>query len=202
MHIQIRATEEQKTILLQKNIDPNFKISWFTNEILSTDGYVDLLFDGDISIYSEISNKPIIINSITKTCESLPNNYCRINAWNGFLEKDKIELAYIPNSLASSFEKILNGLGFEVLHVPDIVGMISPRAISMIINEAYFGLEDKISSKKDFDIAMKLGTNYPFGPFEWAEKIGLKYVASLLLELSKTDSKYIPSSLLLQEAKF
>ena len=29
-------------------------------------------------------------------------------------------------------------------------------------------------------MAMKLGTNYPYGPFEWADKIGLENVCELL----------------------
>ena len=60
----------------------------------------------------------------------------------------------------------------------------------MIINEAYYTFEDDVSTKKEIDIAMKLGTNYPFGPFEWSEKIGLKNIYDLLLQLSKTDSRY------------
>ena len=43
----------------------------------------------------------------------------------------------------------------------------------MIINEAYFTWEAGTSTKEEIDIAMKLGTGYPYGPFEWGEKIGL-----------------------------
>ena len=200
MHIQIRATEEQKAILSQKNIKPEYKISWFKDEIVVADAYIDLI-DDNHSTFLTIISQPVIFNSIVNTCENYSNNFCRINAWNGFLEKDKIEAATLLISSKPIFEKILNGLGFEVLFVPDILGLISPRAISMIINEAYFGLEDEISSKKDIDTAMKLGTNYPYGPFEWGEKIGLSKIATLLIELSKTDARYTPSTLLLQEAK-
>ena len=70
----------------------------------------------------------------------------------------------------------------------------------MIINEAYFALESNISTKEEIDIAMKLGTNYPFGPFEWSKKIGLKKIYLLLNELSKQDKRYEPSTLLTNEA--
>ncbi len=201
MHIQIRASEEQKDIFLQKNINPDFKISWFTDKIIDADAYIDLMCNNKNDVFVEELTKPVIMNSVIGTCESLPNNYCRINAWNGFLEKSKIEAATLSKFLEPSFNEIFNGLGFEILFVSDIIGMVSPRAISMIINEAYFGLEDGISTKNDIDTAMKLGTNYPFGPFEWGAKIGLTNVVKLLIELSKTDSRYTPSSLLLQEAK-
>ena len=60
----------------------------------------------------------------------------------------------------------------------------------MIINEAYFALGENVSSKDEIDVAMKLGTNYPYGPFEWSKKIGLNRVYSLLEKLSETDSCY------------
>jgi 3-hydroxybutyryl-CoA dehydrogenase len=64
--------------------------------------------------------------------------------------------------------------------VKDQPGLITARVIAMIINEAYFSIEDGIASKEDIDLAMKLGTNYPFGPFEWCEKIGKKNIVRLL----------------------
>ncbi|MDD4975330.1 MAG: 3-hydroxyacyl-CoA dehydrogenase family protein [Bacteriovorax sp.] len=59
-----------------------------------------------------------------------------------------------------------------------------PRTIAMIINEAYFALGDKLASATAIDLAMKNGVNYPLGPIEWGEKIGLHNIAQLLEELS------------------
>lgn len=58
-----------------------------------------------------------------------------------------------------------------------------PRVISMIINEAFFSLEEKMASVEDIDTAMKFGVNYPLGPFEWAEKIGHDKIIQVLDEL-------------------
>ena len=69
----------------------------------------------------------------------------------------------------------------------------------MIINEAYFALEDNVSSKAEIDTAMKLGTNYPYGPFEWASVIGTENILTLLQKLYLTDSRYKPSQLLITE---
>jgi 3-hydroxybutyryl-CoA dehydrogenase len=60
------------------------------------------------------------------------------------------------------------------------VGMLTPRIIGMIINEAYYTLQEGTASKTDIDLGMKLGTNYPKGPFEWAELWGLAEVRRLL----------------------
>src|ERR1700710_2457559 len=48
------------------------------------------------------------------------------------------------------------------------------RVVAMIINEAYYALDAGVSSKESIDLAMKLGTGYPYGPFEWADRIGLR----------------------------
>lgn len=60
----------------------------------------------------------------------------------------------------------------------------------MIVNEAFFALGEGVSTKSEIDVAMKLGTNYPYGTFEWCERIGLEKVHNLLEKLAKTDSRY------------
>ncbi len=77
--------------------------------------------------------------------------------------------------------------------------MVSPRVISMIVNEAWFALQEGVSSREEIDIAMQLGTNYPYGPFAWGEKIGLKKIVSLLTRLSAQNPRYQVADLLLQE---
>jgi 3-hydroxybutyryl-CoA dehydrogenase len=47
---------------------------------------------------------------------------------------------------------------------------------------------------------MKLGTSYPYGPFEWSTKIGLTRIYELLTELSSEDKRYTPAPLLEEEA--
>jgi len=49
-------------------------------------------------------------------------------------------------------------------------------------------------------VAMKLGTNYPFGPFEWSEKIGINKVFELLRSLSMENDRYTIAALLQQTA--
>lgn len=68
----------------------------------------------------------------------------------------------------------------------------------MIINEAYFTLGESVSSENEIDIAMKLGTNYPYGPFEWARLIGLRNIHSLLEKLTQEDIRYLPAPRLLK----
>lgn len=58
--------------------------------------------------------------------------------------------------------------------------MVMPRILCMLINEAAFALMENIATPADIDTAMKLGTNYPFGPVEWADRIGIRTVVSIL----------------------
>jgi 3-hydroxybutyryl-CoA dehydrogenase len=61
-------------------------------------------------------------------------------------------------------------------------------------------LEEKVSTKEEIDTAMKLGTSYPYGPFEWSRKIGVKNIFELLSVLAKTNARYEPAALLKDEA--
>lgn len=143
---------------------------------------------------------PVILNSVTTTLHEMKarGELVRINGWPGFLSRNIWEVSgRMTDRMTGIFEK----LGKTPLPVADEPGLVTARVISMIINEAYFALEEKVSSRDEIDIALRLGTNYPYGPFEWSRKIGLKNICTLLDKLGMTDKKYIPSPLLKKEAQ-
>ena len=107
------------------------------------------------------------------------------------------EIAGILNPAATI---VLEKLNKNPIAVADEPGLVAAKIIAMIINEAWFALGDGVSDKPAIDIAMKLGTNYPYGPFEWAEKIGLNNIYTLLQKLSLTDTRYQPSPMLVAAA--
>jgi 3-hydroxybutyryl-CoA dehydrogenase len=57
---------------------------------------------------------------------------------------------------------------------------VSLRVISCIVNEAFLALSEGVATAEDIDRAMKLGANYPKGPFEWVEEIGALRVVETL----------------------
>jgi len=71
-------------------------------------------------------------------------------------------------------------MNWDFKWVESRVGLVTPRVVFMIINEAYYTLQEGTASKEDIDAGMKLGTNYPYGPFEWAEKAGIQNVYETL----------------------
>jgi 3-hydroxybutyryl-CoA dehydrogenase len=167
------------------------------------DGYLDLLFDASeerIGILRNLSPKPIIINAVVPTLKEMKAPFVRLNAWAGFLNRPLAEVACGDENRKIEAEKIFSLLNKKTRWVADKPGFISARIIAQIVNEAYFALEEGVSTKKEIDIAMKLGTNYPFGPFEWCSKIGISNVFALLSKLSKTNQRYKPAELLAQEA--
>ncbi len=157
------------------------------------------LYNNEILPEFEFFNKPVFINSVVQTLQNLnaPGNIYRINGWATFLNRPVWEIAGTPNE---TVEAIFKSLSIKISFVKDEPGFIAARVIAMIINEAYFAVEDNVSSKAEIDIAMKLGTNYPLGPFEWVSKIGNKNILALLQQLYSTDSRYKPSELLIKES--
>ncbi len=143
---------------------------------------------------------PVFINSVTKTLSFInaKANIIRINAWPGFLEKEIWEIAGLISTEVATILKTVNK---KYITVDDEPGFVSARIIAMIINEAYFAKGENVSTETEIDIAMKLGTNYPYGPFEWSNIIGLKNIYQLLKKLTETDERYLPASEMENEIK-
>lgn len=86
----------------------------------------------------------------------------------------------------------------EAVIVADGPGLVRARVICCLINEAAGALLEGIASAEDIDKAMKLGTNYPYGPLEWADYIGVDTVLGVLTGLFNEwgEDRYRPSPLL------
>ncbi|MEJ7643184.1 MAG: 3-hydroxyacyl-CoA dehydrogenase family protein [Chryseolinea sp.] len=98
-------------------------------------------------------------------------------------------------------KRICSELKTDYLLVDDRVGLVTPRVVCMIINEAYYAAQDGTATRADIDLAMKLGTNYPYGPFEWSQRIGIKHVYELIeaLYIDTQDERYKICPLLKKE---
>ena len=141
-----------------------------------------------------------ILNAVIPSCEELGEGLIRLNAWPGFLARQLAEMAAPAKFDKAPVNNLMKALGRQPEWVPDTEGMLSPRVIASIINEAWFALEEGISTAEEIDTAMKMGTNYPFGPFEWGRKIGLKRILDLLDRLAMKQERYQPCPLLKKEA--
>lgn len=192
MQIIINATDAQYALLVEKCNKSEHSISQYkadSTEITQANLLIDACFEEDGGAFLSVTDTLVLVNAVITTSQHLPNNFVRFNGWNGFLGQAKLEIAGHPNSVEKC-TKILQSVGVDYLVSVDEIGMIGARVVAMMINEAYFALGEGVSSKEDINTAMKLGTNYPHGPFEWADLIGVQKIAQLLNALSKTDSRY------------
>ena len=122
--------------------------------------------------------------SLLKLVADFPGQIsCTLFGFNGlptFLNREIVEATVWRDQDKEKLQTICRQLQTKYLVVDDRVGMVTPRVIFMIINEAYYTFHEGTASREDIDHGMKLGTNYPFGPFEWSEKVGLNHVYELL----------------------
>jgi 3-hydroxybutyryl-CoA dehydrogenase len=111
------------------------------------------------------------------------DEYCTLIGFNGLptlFNRPVLEVSLYRQSDAEMLQRVCEQLGTEYQLVDDRVGMATPRILCMIINEACYTLQEGTASIQDIDLGMKLGTNYPKGPFEWANEIGIENVYKVL----------------------
>lgn len=193
MTVAILADELLKQEWNAKKIPGHVEVVWADSIrsllIIDADVYIDLLFDMDAERTGQLKKllpKPVIVNSVAYTTKAIGADFVRINAWPTLLQRSLTELVAPEGYDTTMIETVFD----KCQLVPDIPGMITARVIAMIVNEAYYTLGAEVSSKEEIDTAMKLGTNYPYGPFEWSERIGLKRIYELLKVLSRADARY------------
>jgi 3-hydroxybutyryl-CoA dehydrogenase len=96
----------------------------------------------------------------------------------------------------------LAALGFAPLPLADAPGLVVARTIAMLINEAADAVQQGVCSEAGADAAMKLGVNYPAGPFEWLSTWSASEVVRLLdaLDQHHRGERYRASPWLRQHA--
>jgi 3-hydroxybutyryl-CoA dehydrogenase len=79
----------------------------------------------------------------------------------------------------------LAALGFTPLAVADAPGLVVARTVAMLVNEAADAVLHGVCTSEGADAAMKLGVNYPAGPFEWLAGWSVEGVAAVLEALDR-----------------
>lgn len=130
-----------------------------------------------------------------------PQRVCGFGTFVPWAERALIEVApalQTEEGIVQQAEGIFRLLGKETEIVDDEVGLVFPRIVSLIINEAVFTVMEGTATPEDIDLAMKKGTNYPYGPLEWADRIGLDEVYAVIRGLQRDlgEERYRPAPLL------
>ncbi|MFJ8466497.1 3-hydroxyacyl-CoA dehydrogenase [Streptomyces swartbergensis] len=97
---------------------------------------------------------------------------------------------------------LFQALGKKVSVIGDVPGMIVARTVARIIDLAHDAVAKGVATEEDVDTAMRLGVNYPLGPFEWSRRLGRFWAYSLLddLHLRDPSGRYAPSLALYRHA--
>lgn len=213
MNILVIADAQRYEELQEKGLGKN-EVQWKTNleDVLSVKAFdlvIDTLFDDRLSnaaIYARNPEVPVLACMVKVSLAETMNhtafeqgfNIMGCNLLPGFITMPVTEVSVLDETQYSTLDNIMYQLGWEYRVVADAVGLVTPRVICMIINEAYLTAEEGTASREDIDISMKLGTNYPFGPFEWCERIGVKNVYEVLkaVQESANDGRFEVAALL------
>lgn len=80
-----------------------------------------------------------------------------------------------------------------------IARYVFARILSAIINEACHAIDDEVATPEDINTAMRLGTKYPLGPFDWMQQIEPELCIAWLNELTTHTGtgRYTPAPFLL-----
>jgi 3-hydroxybutyryl-CoA dehydrogenase len=152
---------------------------------------------------------PIVVSSVTVTLREMcgwvnrPQRLVGLGAFPTLLDGSLVELVrndITGDAPARDVEAFVAMLGKESTFVQDTPGMVLPRIIAALANEACFALMERVATAEDIDIAMKLGTNYPRGPVEWMNAIGVDQVYAVMVALHRYfgEDRYRPAPFLLR----
>ncbi|MGX9136032.1 3-hydroxyacyl-CoA dehydrogenase [Rummeliibacillus sp. JY-2-4R] len=120
----------------------------------------------------------------------------------------KMKLVEIVRGLETNDEtakiiaEVAQQMGKETVVIHEFPGFVTSRISALVGNEAFYMLQEGLGSPEDIDKAIKLGLNYPMGPFELADLVGLDARLNNLRYLhEKLGEKYRPAPLLEQYVK-
>ena len=86
----------------------------------------------------------------------------------------------------------------RISEISDVPGLVVMRTVAMLANEGADTVLHGVASAADVDTAMRAGVNYPRGPLQWADQLGLPAVLTTLehLQQASGEDRYRPSLLL------
>ncbi len=154
------------------------------SELLSA---ADVLFSFSEGLWPLFLEKkgqaPYFAEASTNVITQLGKGFASIFGFCGLptlLNRPLLEVSLYHEANRAKLAETCAALGTDYRVVEDRVGLVTPRVICMIVNEACYTLQEGTASIQDIDLAMKLGTGYPRGPFEWANAIGVARVHAVL----------------------
>lgn len=97
-----------------------------------------------------------------------------------------------------SVREVSEAMGKTFIEAKDSPGFAVNRILMPMINEGFHALQQGLASAKDIDQALKLGCNFPMGPLELADFVGIDVCLFVceILHRDLGDQKYAPAPLM------
>ncbi|MBM7619359.1 3-hydroxybutyryl-CoA dehydrogenase [Bacillus tianshenii] len=134
---------------------------------------------------------------------SFTNRPEKVIAMHFFNPVHKMKLVEIVRGLetsddtAEAIRSVAEKMGKETVVVNEFPGFVTSRISALVGNEAFYMLQEGVGTPEEIDKAIKLGLNYPMGPFELGDLVGLDTRLNNLKYLhEKLGEKYRPAPLL------
>ncbi|MFY4777315.1 3-hydroxyacyl-CoA dehydrogenase [Metabacillus sp. RGM 3146] len=186
----------QRADLIIEAVPENMSIKKEVFEMLDKYAKEDCIFASNTSTMS-----PTEIGSFTGRPE-------KVIAMHFFNPVHKMPLIEIVRGLetsdetAASIEMAAKQMRKETVTIKEFPGFVTSRISALVGNEAFYMLQEGVGTPEEIDKAIRLGLNYPMGPFELGDLVGLDTRLHNLNYLHKTlGEKYRPAPLLVQYVK-
>ena len=136
------------------------------------------MFTGNQILASNTSS--ISITQIAAAADKVvPGTSARVIGMHFFNPVPIMKLVEVIKGLQTSAETtqrvlaLSAAMGKTAVPANDRPGFVSNRVLMPMINEAFYALMEGVAEPKDIDDIMKLGCNFPMGPLNLADFIGL-----------------------------
>ena len=158
---------------------------------------LDLICSPEIVFASNTSSLPI-----TKLA-NCTNRADRFIGMHFFSPVPVMQLVEIIRGTSTSDEtydmavKLVRKINKEIINAPDHPGFLVNRILNVMLNESFYCVLDG-AAPEDVDKGMKMGCNFPMGPLELTDYVGVDVVYYVLCTLYDGfgDEKYKPCPLL------
>ncbi len=150
-----------------------------------------------------VSNTSSISITDLASATKRPEKFCGMHFFNPPQLMRLVEIirgAKTSDETVTTITNIAKKMGKETVIVKkDSAGFIVNRILIPALNEALYLVWEGIADREDIDKAIKLGLNWPMGPFKLLDYLGLDTTLSIAEVLQKEiDQKYRPCPLLRQ----
>jgi len=185
------ALKDSQLVIEAATEDPKLKLDLYRR--------ISDLVGGETVLASNTSSISItLLASVTKN----PGRVCGMHFFNPPQLMSLVEIIKGSKTTNETLELVratAKAMGKEtVLCKKDSPGFIVNRILAPALNEAVFLVQEGVASNEDIDKAIKLGLNWPMGPLQLLDYVGLDTTFNITQVFMNEfqDPKYRPSPLL------